>query len=64
MDGKLLFCVSVGQGDNLLYGPEWKEAERGISLVDLFLQVCGSKVLGQQVQVCTVARHFSQFVCF
>lgn len=51
MDGKLLFCVSVGQGDKLLYGPEWKEAERGISLVDLFLQVCGSKVLGQQVQV-------------
>lgn len=51
MDGKLLFCVSVGQGDSLLYGPEWKEAERGKSLIDLFLQVCGSKVLGQQVQV-------------
>lgn len=51
MDGKLLFCISVVAGENTLYGPEWKEGEPGKTLIDLFLQVCGTKVIGQQVQV-------------
>ena len=50
-DGKVLFCVSINSSKKRLYGPEWKELEGGKTLIDLFLQVCGTDVLGQQVQV-------------
>ena len=51
MDENLLFCVSINCRQKRLYGPEWKETEGGKTLIDLFLQVCGTEVLGQQVQV-------------
>ena len=51
MDEKFLFCVSVTSGEHTIYGPEWKETDRGKSLIDLFVQACGTKILGQQVQV-------------
>ena len=50
-DGKVLFCVSINSSKKRLYGPERKELEGGKTLIDLFLQVCGTDVLGQQVQV-------------
>ena len=51
MDEKLLFCVSVREGDKMLHGAEWRETGQGRTLIDLFVEVCGNKVLGQQVQV-------------
>eukprot|EP00111_Clytia_hemisphaerica_P018310 TCONS_00054188-protein len=51
MDEKLLFCVSINSPKRRLYGPEWKELDGGKTLIDLFLQVCGTDILGQQVQV-------------
>ncbi|XP_047132152.1 uncharacterized protein LOC101240441 isoform X1 [Hydra vulgaris] len=51
MEEKFLFCVCVTAGDHKVYGPEWKEAEHGKTLIDLFVQACGNKILGQQVQV-------------
>lgn len=51
MDEKLLFCVSVREGDKMVHGAEWRETGQGRTLIDLFVEVYGSKVLGQQVQV-------------
>ena len=51
MDEQLLFCVSINSSKKRLYGPEWKELDGGKTLIDLFLQVCGTDILGQQVQV-------------
>ena len=51
MDEKLLFCVSVREGDKMVHGAEWRETGQGRTLIDLFVEVYGNKVLGQQVQV-------------
>ena len=51
MEKKFLFCVSVTAGENKLYGPVWTEAEPNKTLIDLFVQTCGTKILGQEVQV-------------
>ena len=51
MDEKLLFCVSINCVKKKIYGPEWKETDGSKTLIDLFLQVCGTQALGHQVQV-------------
>ena len=44
-------CVSVLAGEDLLSGPDWLKVEKAKTLIDVLVQVSGTRALGQQVQV-------------
>ena len=44
-------CVNVSSGEEILFGPDWITVDSQKTLIDVLVQVSGTKALGQQVQV-------------